>query len=349
MYLLGIETSCDETAVALAQVTDGSVKILSSLVSSQMRLHQPFGGVVPELATREHLRNLPALAAQILADNNLCARSLDAIAVTQGPGLAPALLVGHSYAHGLGVALGKPVYGVNHLEGHLFSPFMNLSASTVAAGSDRRIPFPFIGLVVSGGHTLLVHTRDWNDYHKLGGTVDDAAGEAFDKVARLLNLPYPGGPQIEQRAKEGDPKAFDFPQSFPERDNFNFSFSGLKTAVRYTLEKNPALLQDASSVANVCASFQRAVVEVLVRKTVAACNKTQIKALSVSGGVVCNRTLRAALEQECAKNKIALHVADPALCTDNAAMVAAIAAFKLCSGPAPTQKFEINPNLPISY
>jgi N6-L-threonylcarbamoyladenine synthase len=230
MRWIGIETSCDESAAALVEVTGGSLRVAASLVGSQIAQHRPYGGVVPEVAVREHLRNLPRLVPAALAEAGWKAGEIAGVAVTRGPGLATSLLIGHGYARGLALALGKPVRGINHLEGHLLSPFF---------AENKPVAFPFLGLVVSGGHTLLIEARGWNDYRKLGGTVDDAAGEVFDKVARMLGLGYPGGPEIEKAARAGDPAAYDFPQAFPERDSFQFSFSGLKTSVRYFLEKHP--------------------------------------------------------------------------------------------------------------
>ncbi len=336
MRLLGIETSCDETAVALVELsTEGPPRLCHSLISSQTQLHERWGGVVPEIATREHLRNLPLLTRQLLAETSLTPESLDGIAVTSGPGLPTALLVGTSYAKGLAAALGKPIYGINHLEGHLFSPFLDGKVS---------IEFPFVGLIVSGGHTLLVSVEGWNCYRKLGGTVDDAAGEAFDKVARLLGLPYPGGPQIEKLARAGNPKAYDFPQSFPERDNFNFSFSGLKTSVRYFLDAHPEVKANAPLLAGVSASFQEAVVEVLVKKAIRATRSVKAKSLIAAGGVVCNGELRKKLQAECETFGIQLRLAEATHCTDNAAMIASIAAEKLRAGCLTEFHRDFNPN-----
>jgi len=339
MRVLGIETSCDETAVALVEHDGHRARVLESMVSSQVKIHEPYGGVLPELATREHLRNLPRLVPQLLEKARIKLDDIDLIAVTEGPGLTPALLIGHSYARALAIATGKPVSGINHLEGHLFSPFLAL---------DRPPQFPFLGLIASGGHTLLVEAQGWNKYVKLGGTIDDAAGEAFDKVARMVGLPYPGGPQIEKMAREGNPDAHAFPQSFPEKDNFNFSFSGLKTSVRYFLEKNQDKLSDPCWRADVCASFQKAVIEVLARKTVNAAVHSRCKTISASGGVLCNQALRSALQEACAKKKIELLLADAQLCTDNAAMIAAVAAEKMSAGLPPSTNTDVNPNLSLS-
>jgi N6-L-threonylcarbamoyladenine synthase len=338
MRVLGIETSCDETAVALVETNPWSTDILAQVVSSQIELHRPYGGVVPEMATREHLRNLPLLVPQVLSDVNLSLDAIDAVAATEGPGLASSLLIGHSYARALAVALSKPMVGVNHLEGHLYSPFF---------ASRRQVEFPFVGLIASGGHTLLVHALGWDRYIKLGSTVDDAAGEAFDKVARLFGLPYPGGPEIERVAIKGNPEAFGLPRSFPERDNLNFSFSGLKTAVRFFYEKSAHMQTDQVWIYDLCASFQKAVVDVLVRKSVQAVAQARVERLAVSGGVLCNKMLRDELEFACYEAGIDLIVAEPAFCTDNAGMIAGTAAEKLAAGIEAHCGDDINPNLDL--
>jgi N6-L-threonylcarbamoyladenine synthase len=334
--VLGIETSCDETAVALVETNPWSTDILAQVVSSQIELHRPYGGVVPEMATREHLRNLPRLVPEVLRQINLTLDSIDAVAATEGPGLASSLLIGHSYARALAVALSKPMIGVNHLEGHLYSPFL---------ANRRSVEFPFVGLIASGGHTLLVHALGWDRYIKLGSTVDDAAGEAFDKVAKLLGLPYPGGPEIEKMAIKGNPEAFGLPRSFPERDNLNFSFSGLKTAVRFFYEKSAPMQTDQVWIYDLCASFQKAVVDVLVRKSVQAVARARVERLAVSGGVLSNKMLRDELEFACYEAGIDLIVAEPAFCTDNAGMIAGTAAEKLAAGIEPHCGDDINPNL----
>jgi N6-L-threonylcarbamoyladenine synthase len=338
MRVLGIETSCDETAVALVETNPWSTDILAQVVSSQIDLHRPYGGVVPEMATREHLRNLPLLVPQVMEDINLSLDAIDAVAVTEGPGLASSLLIGHSYARGLALALSKPVIGVNHLEGHLYSPFL---------ANRRAVEFPFVGLIASGGHTMLVHALGWDRYIKLGSTVDDAAGEAFDKVAKLLGLPYPGGPEIERVAIKGNPEAFGLPRSFPERDNLNFSFSGLKTAVRFFYEKSGQMQTDPVWAYDLCASFQKAVVDVLVRKSIQAVAQARAERLAVSGGVLCNKMLRDELEFACYEAGIDMVVAEPAFCTDNAGMIAGTAAEKLAAGIEPRCGDDINPNLDL--
>jgi N6-L-threonylcarbamoyladenine synthase len=336
MRVLGIETSCDETAVALVETNPFSTDVLSEIVSSQVSLHRPFGGVVPEMASREHLRNLPLLVPRVMKEVNLPLEAIDAIAATEGPGLASSLLVGHSYARALAVALSKPVMGVNHLEGHLYSPFLS---------HRRTVEFPFVGLIASGGHTLLVHALGWDRYVKLGSTVDDAAGEAFDKVAKLIGLPYPGGPEIEKMARQGNPEAYGLPRSFPERENLNFSFSGLKTAVRLFYEKSPQIRDDPAWSYDLCASFQKAVVDVLVRKSIQALAATRVRRLVASGGVLCNRALRDELELACFEAKAELIVAEPAFCTDNAAMIAGTAAEKMEAGIPASCGEDIYPNL----
>jgi N6-L-threonylcarbamoyladenine synthase len=338
MRILGIETSCDETGVAVVESNPRSTDVLAEAISSQVPLHRPYGGVVPEMATREHLRNLPLLVPRVMREARLDLGALDGIAVTTGPGLASSLLIGLSYARALAVALAKPVMGVNHLEGHLYSPFLS---------GQRAVEFPFVGLIASGGHTLLVHALAWNRYVKLGSTVDDAAGEAFDKVARLIGLPYPGGPEIEKLAKMGNPEAYGLPRSFPERDNLNFSFSGLKTAVRFFYEKTPHVQADPVWGYDLCASFQKAVVDVLVRKAVQAALTARVQRLVASGGVLCNRALRDELARACAQAGLELLVATPAFCTDNAAMIAGTAAEKMEAGIEPQIGDDIDPNLDL--
>jgi N6-L-threonylcarbamoyladenine synthase len=338
MRILGIETSCDETGVAVVESNPRSTDVLAEAISSQVPLHRPYGGVVPEMATREHLRNLPLLVPRVMREARLNLSALDGIAVTTGPGLASSLLVGYSYARAMAVALSKPIMGVNHLEGHLYSPFLS---------GQRQVEFPFVGLIASGGHTLLVHALNWNRYVKLGSTVDDAAGEAFDKVARLISLPYPGGPEIEKLAKMGNPEAYGLPRSFPERDNLNFSFSGLKTAVRLFYEKTPHVQADPVWGYDLCASFQKAVVDVLVRKSVQAVHLARVNRLVASGGVLCNRSLRDELAKACNEAGIELLLASPAFCTDNAAMIAGTAAEKMEAGIEPQIADDIDPNLDL--
>src|SRR5256886_5350128 len=298
--LLAFESSCDETAIAVLR--DG--KLLASEVASQIAEHEKFGGVVPEVASRNHLVHAPRLLGRVLRNTKIDISEVDAFAATSGPGLASSLMIGASVAKGLAIGFGKPFLAINHLEGHLLSPFFG----------EQKIR-PNVSLIVSGGHTMSIFVRGVGDYEIIGRTVDDAAGEAFDKIAKLLGLSYPGGPEIENHAENGDPKRFDLPRSMP--DSENFSFSGLKTAVRYLL---PKLKGDY--LADVCASVQAAIVDVLVSKTIAAAKKHNVDLVTLSGGVSCNQQLRKQLSEGCESNQLELKTAEPWLCTDNAAMIA---------------------------
>ncbi|MFN4190476.1 MAG: tRNA (adenosine(37)-N6)-threonylcarbamoyltransferase complex transferase subunit TsaD [Pseudothermotoga sp.] len=302
--VLAVETSCDETSVAVVE----DRKILSNVVLSQIEIHQEFGGVVPELAARQHLRNLPIIYNQAIKESSIHVSEVDAIAVTIGPGLVGALLVGLSFAKGIAVSLRKPLIGVNHLLGHVCAAHL----------SFHHLSPPYIALLVSGGHTeLLLFDKSTTQPKILGRTLDDAAGEAFDKVARLLNLGYPGGPAIERISKNGDPRRYNFPRAILERENFDFSFSGLKTSVLYLLQK-----QKDVSVCDVAASFQEAVVDTLVQKAINALEKTGLKKLVVSGGVASNARLREKLNQKANEMGFELYIPPKILCTDNAAMIA---------------------------
>ena len=284
MLLLAFETSCDETSVAL--VRDGCV--LASLVSSQIQLHAEYGGVVPELATREHLRNLLPLARAVFQQTGLAPSQLDAVAATQGPGLPNALMIGLKAAQGLAFALEKTFLGIHHHEAHLYSAWI--------AGTPLRADFasfqPNLSLLVSGGHTLLVHVAAELEHRVLGSTLDDAAGECFDKTGKLLGLPYPAGPIIDRLARQGNPGAFAFPRPMLGEPNDDFSFSGLKTSVRYFLQKNPGLADDRQRLCDLCASVQAAIVEVLVAKTLRAARRLRVRCVTASGGVSCNSALR---------------------------------------------------------
>lgn len=334
-YLLAIESSCDETAVAVCR-EDGLV--LSSEVRSQVELHRPFGGVVPELASRSHLPELRPLIELALKHAELKLKQIDAFAATAGPGLASALLVGHTTAKALALACKRPFIAVNHLEGHLLSPFMN----------EPRGVHSAVGLIVSGGHTMLVHVRGIGDYQLLGKTRDDAAGEAFDKVGKMLGLDYPAGPIIDQMARGGNTAAYAFPRSMTEANNLEFSFSGLKTSVRYLIPRIEAAAGETPfPLPDVCASFQEAVVEVLLNKAVAAARLCGERTIAVSGGVSCNSRLRALFSQRCAKEKLSLLLALPSHCTDNAAMIGYAAAQRLKLGLFNALEEEIDPNLPL--
>ncbi len=339
--ILAIETSCDETAVALLR---GRGELLASEIASQIDLHRAYGGVVPEAASRQHLVELPVLLPHTLARAGVTLADVDAFAATSGPGLASSLMIGAAAAKGLALGAGKPYVGVNHLEGHLLSPFFGTTAGLL----------PAVGLVVSGGHTLLVDIGGFRQYRRLGGTLDDAAGEAFDKVAKLLGLPYPGGPQIDRLAREGDPARFDLPRSMLGSGDFAFSFSGLKTAVRYLLPRIGLVPGGAGEdqrqlLADVCASFQQAVVDVLVRKTLRAARAAGRTRVAVSGGVSLNTRLRAEFARVCAREGVELLVSPPSLCTDNAAMIAAVAALAFEAGAVTPVSEDIDPNLRLAF
>ncbi|VVM07972.1 tRNA N6-adenosine threonylcarbamoyltransferase [Methylacidimicrobium cyclopophantes] len=339
MLWLGVETSCDETGVALVEEEEGRTRVIGALLASQISRHRPFGGIVPELAVREHARNLPVLTARLFEETRFAPRELGGIAVTEGPGLASSLLIGNAYARAMGAAIDLPVFGINHLEGHLFSPFLE---------GEEPISFPFLGLVVSGGHSLLASVEGWNRYRILSSTSDDAAGEALDKIARLLGLPYPGGPEIEKLASRGNPKAFPFPRGFPEKGDLRLSFSGLKTAVRYFLARHADECRDPAFLADVAASLQESVVRTLCEKTLWAAASGGFRILAASGGVLANRRLREALEAGCRELGLLLRIAPPALCTDNAVMIASAAALKSAAGLPASLREDIDPGLPLA-
>ena len=321
MPLLAVETSCDETSAAV--VHQG--RVLSNVVSSQARLHAEYGGVVPELAAREHLRNLMPVARLALREASVAAGQLDAVAATRGPGLPSALLVGFKAAQTVAFVLRRPFLGIHHHEAHLYSPWIQ-GQPPIAGFADFQ---PNVSLIVSGGHTLLVQVRAELDHQLLGSTVDDAGGECFDKVGKLIGLPYPAGPEIDRLAEGGNPRAFDFPRPMLDDPGDDFSFSGLKTSVRYFLRDHPELLNDAQRVRDLCASVQAAIVDVLVTKTIRAARRLRVGCVTASGGVTCNRALRQGLAAACARERLTLRLADKALCTDNAAMIGILAERKL--------------------
>lgn len=329
--ILAIETSCDETAVAILRDRE----LLASEIASQTE-HEAYGGVVPEVASRNHLLRAPELLKHALKRGGVALADVDAFAATSGPGLASSLMIGTSIAKGLALGTGKPYVAINHLEGHLLSPFF---------GGDAIEPN--VSLIVSGGHTLLVDVRGVNDYRVLGRTVDDAAGEAFDKVAKLLGLGYPGGPEVERRARTGNPSRFDFPRSMLESGDHNFSFSGLKTAVRYRLAEFSPDQRTDGLVNDMCASFQRAVVEVLAKKTGRAAREAGVALVTVSGGVSCNRALREEIAKTCAAAGVRLLTAPAQLCTDNAAMIAFAGSLRFSEGQRSNVTEEIDPNLAL--
>jgi N6-L-threonylcarbamoyladenine synthase len=324
--ILGVETSCDETSAAV--VADGA-EILSNIVSSQIEIHRPYGGVVPELASRNHLQLIDKVVKQALATAGVSLDGIDAVAATYGPGLASSLLIGLNTAKGIAFAAGKPFVAINHMEAHLYSPVMTTSDA-----------LPMVSLIVSGGHTILVHATGVGNHEILGQTVDDAAGETFDKVAKLLKLGYPGGPEIDKLARKGNPAAIEFPRSMLDDPSHNFSFSGLKTAVLYFLRKNQNY-----RVEDVCASFQEAVVDVLVGKTVRAATDHGVRTVSASGGVSLNSRLRQRLAEESERRNLRLLLAPPELCTDNAAMIAALAFHKLKDGRMDDYSVDVAPSI----
>jgi len=329
--ILALESSCDETAAA---VLDPPMKLLSSEVASQVNKHRPFGGVVPELASRNHLLSLRPVIEGALKGAGICLDQVEAFAATAGPGLASSLLMGNTAAKALAVSCDRPFISVNHMEGHLLSPFLTTPLK------------PHLALIVSGGHTLLVRVNEFGSYEQLGSSRDDAAGEAFDKVGKMLGLPYPGGPEVEQCAKDGDCQRFSFPRSMIDSGDFNFSFSGLKTAVLYTLEKIGT--PDQQTLADLCASFQAAVIEVLVAKAISAAIHCKVETIALSGGVACNLSLRKTLKDECEKNGIGLLAVTPQHSTDNAAMIARAAAEKLARAQFTELSEDIDPNLALA-
>jgi N6-L-threonylcarbamoyladenine synthase len=316
MRVLGIETSCDETGVALYRSPDG---LLGHLLHSQAALHAPYGGVVPELASRDHIRRLLPLVRELLSRTGCTLCGLDAIAYTEGPGLAGALLVGASFAHGLAHALGVPALGVHHLEAHLLSPLLSRPAP----------PFPYLALLVSGGHTQLVRVDGVGSYELLGETLDDAAGEAFDKTAKLLGLGYPGGPALARLAESGRPGRFQLPRPMIASGDLDFSFSGLKTAV-LTLVRSRALTE--AERADLAAEIEAAITEVLAAKAFAALDRTGLERLVVVGGVGANRTLRARIAARASAVGASVFYPPPEFCTDNGAMIALAAALRLERG-----------------
>ena len=327
MKILAIESSCDETAAAV--VEDGL--ILSDPVASQIKLHAEYGGVVPELAAREHLKNVLPVVRLALTDARQKISDMDWIAATQGPGLPPALMVGYHAFQSLAFASDKPFIGINHHEAHLYSPWIDSETKRLDTNSFK----PNVSLIVSGGHTMLVKVDSPLNHRVLGGTIDDAAGECFDKTAKLLGLPYPGGPVLDQLASKGNPKAYLFPRPMLKDPGFDFSFSGLKTSVRYFIQKHPELMDDHGRLQDVCASIQAAIVDVLVKKTIRAALQNGVQMITASGGVSCNHGLRVGLQEACDAAGLSLRIAQGRYCTDNAAMVGILAAWKIDSGVAP--------------
>ncbi len=341
MRVLGIETSCDETAIA---VVERGKKILANVVASSLHLHSPYGGVIPEIATRYHVERINFVLDQALRQAGVRLKDIDLVSCVYGPGLVGALLIGVSAAKALSLAVGKPLIGINHIQAHLYAGLMN----------QQRIKFPFVGLVVSGGHTNLFYVKDYLNWRLIGRTRDDAAGEAFDKTAKLLNLGYPGGPIIEKLAKQGDAQSIRFPRSYLEQGSLDFSFSGVKTAVLYHLRNNkirnsniPSASLRTGEIRNVAASFQQAVIDVLVDKSKAACRQKKVNNFVLGGGVACNQALRSALKDALNKEGINSYFPEGLLCQDNAAMAAGLAYQLYKKGKRSDLSLEVNPNLKI--
>ncbi|MEY2684656.1 MAG: tRNA ((37)-N6)-threonylcarbamoyltransferase complex transferase subunit TsaD [Pseudomonadota bacterium] len=340
MLILGIESSCDETGVALVDASGvGVPRLLGHALHSQIEMHQAYGGVVPELASRDHIRRVLPLTDHALASAGRSLQDVDLVAYTQGPGLAGALLVGAGVACAMATALGLPAMGVHHLEGHLLSPFLSADPPE----------FPFVALLVSGGHTQLMRVDGVGRYTLLGETIDDAAGEAFDKSAKVLGLPYPGGPALSRLATQGRPDAFKLPRPLLHSGDLDFSFAGLKTAVWTQARKLGADLE--AHKADLAASTQAAIVEVLVRKSMAALRQARLQRLVVAGGVGANTALRAQLNQACAIAGVRVHYPELHLCTDNGAMIALAAGMRWQAGDRPeggASRFDVRPRWPLA-
>ncbi len=356
--VLGIESSCDETGVALVALSGSGVpKLLAHALYSQVDMHQAYGGVVPELASRDHIRRVLPLTTSVLREARRRPDEVDVVSFTRGPGLAGALLVGAGVACALGASLGKPVLGIHHLEGHLLSPFLSADPPE----------FPFVALLVSGGHTQLMLVQGVGHYQVLGETIDDAAGEAFDKSAKLMGLGYPGGPALSRMAEQGDPSAFKLPRPLLHSGDLNFSFAGLKTAVMVQARKLVAAHEEGAPVsgqlitpfeslptktrADLAASTEAAITDVLVQKTLAALKQTGQTRVVVAGGVGANRRLRQQLNAACAKRQIRVHYPELSLCTDNGAMIAMAAAMRLQANiqqASETYAFDVKPRWPLN-
>lgn len=331
--IMAIESSCDETSVA---VVKNGREIISNIISSQIDMHKKFGGVVPEVASRMHLEVINNIVREALEEAKITLDDIDAIAVTKGPGLVGALLVGISEAKALSYACKKPLVGVNHMKGHICATFI----------THKELEPPFICLLVSGGHTYLVHVKDYNNMEVIGKTIDDACGEAYDKVARCLGMNYPGGPEVERLAKLGNEKAIDFPRVMLDKNSYNFSFSGLKTAVLNYLNSKKQKNEEISKE-DVCASFQRAVFDVLIYKTEKLMKEKNLDTLVVSGGVSANNTLREEINKMCESNNFKSYFPDKVLCTDNAAMIASSGYYEYIFGVRSDLTLNVEPNLEL--
>lgn len=333
-YILAIESSCDETSAAV--VVNGR-EVLSNVIASQIDTHKKYGGVVPEVASRMHIEAISGVVEEALEEANITLDKIDAIGVTYGPGLVGALLVGLQFAKGLSFATKKPLIGVNHIEGHICANYIQ----------HKDLKPPFVSLVVSGGHTFIVHVKDYGDYEVIGQTRDDAAGEAYDKVARALGLGYPGGPKIDKLAKEGNPKAIAFPKANFHEETLDFSFSGVKSAVLNYLNK--CKIQNIEvNKSDVAASFQYAVIDVLKENVLMTCKKRNVKTIAIAGGVASNSSLRETLIKEASKRGIEVLFPAPILCTDNAAMIGSAAYFNFINGKISDLNLNAKPNLKLN-
>jgi len=333
ILILAIESSCDETAAA---VVKNGRQVLSNVISTQIDLHKVYGGVVPEIASRKHIENIDWVIEEALADGAVTFDDIDAIGVTYGPGLVGALLVGLAEAKALAFAMKKPLIGVHHIEGHICANYIE----------DTKFEPPYVALVVSGGHSHLLHVKDYGEYEILGRTRDDAAGEAYDKVARAIGMGYPGGPKIDNAAKNGNPNTISFPRVYLENDSYDFSFSGLKSAVLNYINKQKMLSLEINEN-DVAASFQQAVIEVLVDKTIKAANNVGVKKVAVVGGVASNTALRSYMKEKCKEKGFSLNVPSPILCTDNAAMIGSAAYYEYISGRRDDLSLNANPSLKL--
>ena len=333
-YILAIESSCDETSAAV--VVNGR-EVLSNVIASQIDTHKKYGGVVPEVASRMHIEAISGVVEEALEEANITLDKIDAIGVTYGPGLVGALLVGLQFAKGLSFATKKPLIGVNHIEGHICANYIQ----------HKELKPPFVSLVVSGGHTFIVHVKNYGEYEVIGQTRDDAAGEAYDKVARALGLGYPGGPKIDKLAKEGNPRAIVFPKANSHEETLDFSFSGVKSAVLNYLNK--CKMQNIEvNKADVAASFQYAVIDVLKENVLSTCKKRNVKTIAIAGGVASNSSLRETLIKEASKRGIEVLFPAPILCTDNAAMIGSAAYFNFINGKISDLNLNAKPNLKLN-
>lgn len=340
MKVLGLETSCDETGLAIfdsKQIDSANKGLVGQVLYSQIELHAVYGGVVPELASRDHIRKLVPLLDELLAQCDMSKDDIDAIAYTKGPGLIGALMTGALFGRSLAFGLGIPAIGVHHMEGHLLAPLMGANPP----------PFPFVSLLVSGGHTQLIAARGIGEYEILGESIDDAAGECFDKAAKMLGLPYPGGPNIAKLAESGNPQAYDLPRPMLHR-GLDFSFSGMKTAVHNLIKDTAGSDSDAQVRADIAASFQHAMVDTLVKKCVKALKQADMNRLVIAGGVSANTHLRETLETELAKINATVHYAPPALCTDNGAMIAYAGFERLNAGQSDDLAVSCVPRWPMT-